>query len=39
VYRFVGIALALSWPLLAAQSSYDVTTGIQQRAIEKPLPR
>jgi hypothetical protein len=73
VYRVVGIALALAWPLLAAQgcaqggwpldrsttrlreeqlrdeigvvgrdnpaSSYDVTTGIQQRAIEKALPR
>jgi hypothetical protein len=71
VYRVVGIALALAWPLLAVQgcaqggwprsttslreeqlrdeigalgrdnpaSSYDVTTGIQQRAIEKALPR
>lgn len=68
VYRVVGIALALAWPLLAAQgcaqgvwpldrsttglreeqlwnetdnpaSDYDVRTGIQQRAIEKALPR
>jgi hypothetical protein len=73
VYRVVGIALVLAWPLLAAQgcaqgvwpldrsttglreeqlrdeigvvgrdnpaSDYDVRTGIQQRAIEKALPR
>jgi hypothetical protein len=73
VYRVVGVALALAWPLLAAQgcaqgvwppdrsttglreeqlwnetgalgrdnpaSDYDVRTGIQQRAIEKALPR
>lgn len=73
VYRVVGIALVLAWPLLSAQGctqavfpvdrsttglreeqlldetgligrgnpglSDDVTTGIQQRAIEKALPR
>jgi hypothetical protein len=73
VYRVVGIALVLAWPLLSAQgcaqgvwpvdrsttgvreerlldetravgrdnpaSGYDVSTGIQQRAIEKALPR
>jgi len=73
VYRVIGIALTLVWPLLSVQGctqgglpldrstmglreeqlldetravgrdnpalSDDVTTGIQQRAIEKALPR